>query len=168
MEALKTTIKKASDTMQVQAQLLALLPELEKGKTFDVEIKVHREKRSKNANDYSWLLQSKIAKALNRPLDEIHKQMVFNYGVVEVLSVIEEASESARRCFDYSEILGTGEVKGKKFVHLKVGVGTHNYNTKEMSEFLNGVVAEAKDLGIETLEEREIKTLMHEWENGKR
>ena len=69
------------DTMKVQAQLLGLLPELEKGKKFDVTIQEHRNKRSLNANNYSWVLQDKIAQALNRKVDDIHTDMVLQYGV---------------------------------------------------------------------------------------
>lgn len=162
----KTTIrlKSPNDTVKVQGILMAILPEIQAGKEYDCTINLHREKRSKNANDYSWVLQDKIAKALNRRIDDIHKEMVLQYGVLETYSILKTASESAMRMFDYYEILGESEVKGKTFVHVKAGLGTHTYNTQEMSKFIDGVVQEAKDLDIETKTPREIAELKALWE----
>ena len=143
---------------------MAIVTDLQQGKQYDCTISLHREKRSKNANDYSWVLQDKIAKAINRKIDDIHKEMVLQYGVIETYSILKEASQSAMRMFDYYEILGESEVKGKTFVHVKAGLGTHTYNTAEMSKFIDGVVQEAKDLGIETKTPAEIAELKSLWD----
>ena len=165
---LKTTIhiKAPNDTLKVQARLVALLPELQGKKTFDCIIQEHKEKRSKNANDYSWLLQNEIAKVLNRRIDDIHNEMVLQYGVIETYSIKKEAFESAIRLFDYYEVLGESSVNDTIFVHIKAGLGTHTYNTAEMSKFIDGVVQEAKDLDIETKTPQEIAELKSLWENG--
>ena len=42
--------------------------------------------------------------------------------------------------------------------------GTSSYNTKQMAGFIDYVVEEAKALGIETLDELELKRLVGEWE----
>jgi hypothetical protein len=164
MEKQTTLIAKAEDTMKVQAQLLGLLPELEKGKKFDVTIQEHRKKRSLNANNYSWHLQDKIAQVLNRKVDDVHTDMVLQYGVKEFYSIDERAFSSAVRIFDYYEIKGESILNGKKFIHIKGAIGTHLYDTKEMSRFIDGVVAEAQELGIETKTPDEIAQLKSLWE----
>lgn len=164
MEKRTISLRNPTDTVKVQAYLMEILPDLQNGKQYDCEIGLHREKRSKNANDYSWVLQNKIAKALNRRIDDIHKEMVLQYGVLETYSILKEASQSAVRMFDYYEILGESTVKGKTFVHVKAGLGTHTYNTAEMSKFIDGVVQEAKDLDIETKTPAEIAELKSLWE----
>lgn len=163
METIKVFIKKDSDIMQVQAVLLSLIKEIENNKTFDVEVKEHKEKRSINANNYSWALQSKIAKVLNKALDEVHFEQVMQYGVVEVVSIKSTAYDSAKRCFDYVKEIGRSKLNGVEFVHCKVGVGTHNYNTKEMATYIDGIVADAKELGIETLDEKQLKEMVERW-----
>ena len=162
---MKTTIKNQSDLSKVLLQIANLTPLLQE-KSYDVEIKEHKEKRSLNANSYSWVLQDKIAKALNRRVDDVHKEMVLQYGVIEVFSIQKVAFESAKRLFDYFEILGESSTNGKEFIHVKAGIGTHLYNTKEMSVFLEGVVAEAKELGIETKTPNELAELKSLWEKG--
>ena len=165
---MKIEIKNKADILKVQTVLFDIMKDLGQGKTFDCEIKQHREKRSKNANDYSWLLQDKIAKALNRSIDDIHEQMVLDYGVLETFSIKKEAFESACRLFDYFKVLGESQINGNVFVHIRAGVGTHLYDTKEMATFIDGVVQEAQQLGIETKTPAEIAELMSLWEQGQR
>lgn len=168
MEKTTIQIKSPADTIKVQQMLVALLQELNDKKTFDITIEQHREKRSINANNYSYALQDKIAKKLNRSLDDIHKQMVLDYGVLETYSIRKDAFASAKRLFDYFEVLGESEVNGKTFIHVKAGIGTHNYNTLEMSKFLDGVVQEAQQLGIETRTPKQLAELKSLWEQGVR
>ena len=152
-----------ADTIKVQKVLIELMQDLSSGIAYDCEIKRHREKRSLNANNYSWQLQTEIAKATNRSLTDIHNQMVLDYGVVEVYSILKPAFDSAKRMFDYFEVLGEGVVNGKEFVHVKAGIGTHNYDSKEMSRFIDGVIQEAKNLGIETMTPNELARLKAIW-----
>ena len=168
MEKTTIQIKTPADTIRVQSMLVALLQELDDKKIFDVTIEQHREKRSINANNYSWLLQDKIAKKLNKSIDEIHNQMVLDYGVLETYSIKKEAFASAKRLFDYFEVLGESKVNGKTFIHIRAGIGTHNYNTLEMSKFLDGVVQEAEQLGIEVRTPAQLAELKSLWEQGVR
>ena len=166
MEKTTIQIKSPADTIKVQQMLVALLQELNDKKTFDITIEQHREKRSINANNYAWLLQDRIAKILNRSIDDIHNQMVLDYGVLETYSIKKEAFASAKRLFDYFEVLGESSVKGVEFVHIRAGIGTHNYNTLEMSKFLDGVVQEAQQLNIETRTPKQLAELKSLWEQG--
>ena len=168
MEKTTIQIKSPADTIKVQSILVALMQDLDNKKSYDITIQQHREKRSLNANNYSWLLQDKIAKKLNKSIDEIHNQMVLDYGVFETYSIKKEAFASAKRMFDYFEVLGESEVNGKEFVHIRAGIGTHNYNTLEMSKFLDGVVQEAEQLGIEVRTPAQLAELKSLWEKGER
>lgn len=163
MEKMVIKLDNPADTIKVQKVLVELMQDLSSGIAYDCEIKRHREKRSLNANNYSWQLQTEIAKATNRSLTDIHNQMVLDYGVVEVYSILKPAFKSAKRMFDYFEVLGEGVVNGKEFVHVKAGIGTHNYNSKEMARFIDGVVQEAKNLGIETMTPNELARLKAIW-----
>ena len=165
---MKFEIKSKADLLTIQSALLNIAHDIEIGKTYDCEITQYREKRSKNANDYSWVLQDKIAKSLNKSITEIHQQMVLDYGVVETYSIKKEAIKSAIRLFDYYKVLGTSQVNGTEFVHIRAGIGTHYYDTKEMATFIDGVIQEAQQLGIETKTPKQIAELLNLWEQGKR
>lgn len=155
-------VKGKDKSLGLQNKIIEQLQEI-KDKELNIDIQVWREKRSLDANNYSWKLQDEISKKLGLSVDEVHEKMVLSYGVLETYSILKEASESAKRMFEYYKILGESEVKGKKFVHIRAGIGTHYYDTKEMSIFINGVVQECKDLGIPTLEDYEIENLVKSW-----
>ena len=157
-------IKSIEDTLKLQSKIYEIVEEIKQGKVFDCEIKEHKERRSLSANNYSWKLQDEISKKLGIGIDEVHNKMVLDYGVLETFSITKEAVASATRMFDYFKVLGESEINGKTFVHIRAGIGTHLYNTKEMSVFINGVVQEAQQLGIETKTPNEIKEMLSLWE----
>ena len=55
-------------------------------------------------------------------------------------------------------------LKGKTFKHYRVWVGSSEYNREEFSVLLDGVVQEAKNLGIEVRPQEEIASMLAEME----
>ena len=136
-----------------------------KGEPLDVEIKKHRERRSLTSNAYSWVLITKIAQSMQPPLNknDVYVEMLKRYGQGDIVSIQKERLDNVLRAFDYYEFKGIGEVRGKEFHHYMVYVGSSQYNTKEMSVFIDGIVEEAKELGIETMTPDELRKMMEEW-----
>lgn len=126
-----------------------------------VDIKEYRERRSKNANAYSWLLQQKIANAIGSTADAVHLQCLYDYGQSQIVSVVDGVPLEAY--FQYYKIVGTGVLNGKKFNHVRVFKPTHLMDVAEMSCFLDGVVEEAKELGIPTETPEEIEKMKARW-----
>lgn len=128
-----------------------------------VQIDHHKQKRSLNANNYLWLLCTKIADKLRASKDEIYFQMLKRYGQSSVVSVLDEAVPMFMKSVEYAEEFGKGTVNGKAFTHIKVFVGSSNFNTLEMSILIDGVVSEAEGLGIPTMTPAEIQRLKDNW-----
>ena len=53
---------------------------LEDGKTYTVEIKEKKEKRSREANAYAWVLLDKISEKLHIPKEDIYRDLIKNIG----------------------------------------------------------------------------------------
>jgi len=139
---------------------------LQKGKTLDMEIKRHRNHRSLDANSYAWVIISKIADVLGSSKEDIYIEMLTRYGQREpqLVSVVEEGVPAIRRATqNHCTIVGESELNGKEFVHLAILRGSSTYSTKEMSILIDGIVSDAKDLGIETIPEEELKSLKESW-----
>lgn len=117
----------------------------------------YKEKRSLSQNAYSWKLQNQIANEMRLSNEEVHFNMLKHYGQFEIISLLDEIN--CEDYFPYYEEIGKSELNGKIFKHIKVYKPTHKMNTKEMSIFIDGVVQEAKQLGIETLPKEEIERL---------
>lgn len=49
----------------------------------------------------------------------------------------------------YAEI-GIGYIEGKKFIHYRALKGTSEYTAAEMAAFLDGIIAECEEQGVQT------------------
>ena len=142
-------------------KFLPLIFRLDKDTVYDVKIDKHREKRSLNANAYLWKLVTEIGNVLNKSKEEVYLQMLIDYGQSEMVSILSEID--VKGYFKYYKLAGTSVLNGKEFNHYKIYKGSSEYDTKEMSILLNGVVQEAKNLGIKTKDDIELERLAEEW-----
>lgn len=131
---------------------------------YDAELKQHREKRSLNANAYFWVLVGKIGDILRADKDDVYLEMLKRYGQSDLVSVLAEVP--AADYFRYFEEAGESRLNGKLFKHYRVYKGSSEFDTREMSILIDGVVYEAKNLGIETLTPEELERMKIEWRDN--
>lgn len=133
---------------------------MDRSKIYDISIKEHKEKRSLNANAYLWSLVGKIAEASWPPMDKemVYLEMLKAYGQSELITVKNEVP--IEKYFKYYEEIK----KGDKFTAYKVYQGSSSYDTQEMAKLIDGVVMEAKNLGLETMTPAQISVLKNAWE----
>lgn len=143
------------------------LGEMVPSKKYDIEINIHREKRSLNSNAYLWTLLDKLADALETTKEELYLDYVQKYGVFRDFILTEDEAKTLRHAW---EMLGTGwptqqidyDADGERMV-IRAYYGTSQYNTKQMSRILNAVVEDCKGQGIETMTPQELARLTEEW-----
>jgi hypothetical protein len=126
-----------------------------------IEVKKWREARSLDANAYFWKLVGEIAKhpSIRSTPDEIYILMLERYGVFEVVPVWKKAKNIVINAVRHCVEIGEKELGGQEFVFLRCYKGSSEYDTKEMSDLIDGVVGEAQALGIETLTPDELAKL---------
>lgn len=137
-------------------------------KDCDLQIAVHREKRSLDANSYYYLLCGKIAKAIGSSMTQVCNKMIAEYGQRDYLV----DGIGMRDYIDYTKIekihlrptTETYYKDGALMRKYEVMRGSHTYNTKEMSDLIHGVVSEAEELGIPTMTPKEEVRLLKMWE----
>ena len=125
------------------------------------EVKEHKEKRSLNANAYAWCLIGKIADVLRTSKDEVYLTMLKRYGQSDLVSVL--SNIDVRPYFKYFEESGRATLQGKDFTHYRVYAGSSEYDSREMAILIDGIISEAKDLGIETLPPDEVERMKERW-----
>jgi len=133
------------------------------GKQLDVEIKVHRNRRSLDSNAYLWVLLEKLATALHTTKDELYLLILERYGVFTHMIVKEVAAERIMREWRTVRNLGPVTVGGTKGVQLQCYFGSSTYDTAEMSRLIDGVASECRELSIETLPDETIKSMSQDW-----
>lgn len=150
------------------------------GKVLRITVKQWRKKRSLDANAYYWVLITKLAEALHISKPRCHNLMLRRYGqnlMIDGAGVYiripdtEKAEETALEASEYhirptSEVVsGNQGVNYRTYVMLK---GSHQYDTEEMSQLIDGLVEECKAMGIETLPPEELAQMMEAYEQNRR
>lgn len=137
------------------------------GKDLDVVAKVHREKRSLNANAYFHVLSGKIAEKAGTSLNHEKNRLIREYGQYEVIDGMIPTLTAKEKYED--------KMLDMEGVHLKVverpGIvvkmavmrGSHTYNTAEMSRLIDATVEEAKEWGIETMTPDQLERMKATW-----
>ena len=135
------------------------------GRELDLSLKEFKPKRSLNANAYMWALIGKIAEAMRISQDEVYHKVLCDYGTLEkgdgcvqYVSIRADAKLTGW-LYVHTKPIKTVDLEGKKFTHYALIKGSSDYNTKEMSFLLDGVIYEAKELGIEVMTPEELERL---------
>lgn len=134
-----------------------------KGKQLAVEIKPERIRRSLDANAYMWVILSKMAAVMHTSKDELYLLMLERYGVFTHIVVHPGAVERVMDEWRTVRNLGVVYVGGRKGVQLQVYYGSSGYSTAEMAALIDGVVDEAKEIGVETLTPEQLAMMKNEW-----
>lgn len=145
------------------------------GKRYIADLKEERKKRSMDANSYYWVLISALAPALHISTSAAHNLMLRRYGQPEVIEdkmvylVIPETENAEKRAMesDTYHIKPTSETRVgndggtyRTYIMLK---GSREYDTKEMSVLIDGIVSECKEIGIETKTPEELEIIKARW-----
>ena len=130
-------------------------------KAGNYEIERKRKKRSLDANAFCWKLCTEIANVLRSDKDSIYLDMLKKYGQSDIVSVV--SGVDVKPYFKYYDVFGKGTVNGKEFTHYKVYKGSSEYDTREMSILIDGIIDEAKALDIEVISESERALLLADW-----
>lgn len=126
-----------------------------------IEIKPYRAHRSLNANAYAWKLIGQIADVVRAGKDEIYLLMLKRYGQSELVSVL--AHIPIEQYLKYYEEAGESDLNGKTFKHYRVFKGSSEMDSREMSILIDGIVSEAKHLGIQTETPNQIAEMKSRW-----
>ena len=93
--------------------------------------------------------------------EEVYLNMLKHYGQSQIVSIVSGVNITGY--FKYYEVIGTSILNNKEFNHIRVFKGSSEYDTKEMSIFIDGIVQEAKQLDIETLTPNQLAELKALW-----
>lgn len=139
-----------------------------------ITVKKLSKRRSLNANAYFHLLVGKIADALDPPISKARAKNILlgKYGqreidkngplIISVRSDIDLLEREDIHCVP----VGYGKVNDTEFTHWAIIKPSHTYDSLEMSRLIDGTVEDAKELGIPTLSENEIKHMEQLWNSN--
>ena len=153
------------------AQLVLMLAKIADADSRIYDVIEHKEKRSLNQNSYYWKLLSQVADKLRMSKSCLHNNMLRHYGQRMMIDdkcvyvPIPDTDEAENTALESETVhlkptssITTGKdgVTYRYYVMLR---GSHEYNTYEMSVLVEGIVQEARQLGIETLTPAELEDM---------
>lgn len=135
---------------------------------YDADLKVHREKRSLDANAYFWVLAGKLASKLRITPDEVYRSYVRDIGGnYEVVPVKEErvAAWDKLWCSGHigrlTEDLGPCKTAGYR--NIRTYFGSSDYDTRQMTRLIDLIVTDCKAQEIETMTPQQLDVLKDGW-----
>ena len=131
----------------------------------DIKITRHREKRSKQANAYCWELITKISEIAGNTKEEVYREYIRQKGIYRAVVINNDAVSTFIHLWQergLGWLCDTLEKDDKQSV-IYAYYGSSSYNTKQMSDFIDYVVQEAKGLGISTETPDEIAKMKAMW-----
>ncbi|ASN70262.1 hypothetical protein 10S9_8 [uncultured Caudovirales phage] len=128
-----------------------------------ITAKIFRNKRSRDANSYSWVLMQKIAEDQHTDKWSVYLEMLGRYGVFSHIIVRPGVVDRVVSEWRTVKNLGEVTVSGQTGIQLQCYFGSSTYDTKEMSVFIEGIVSECHELGIETATPEELEKMKREW-----
>ena len=139
---------------------------LDDGKTYTVEIKEKKEKRSREANAYAWVLLDKLAEKLHIPKEDIYRELIKNIGGnSEIVCVQNKAVERLRAGWKQNGIgwvSDTFESKIQGCTNVILYYGSSTYDSAQMHRLIDLIVQECEQQGIETMTREELAILKYE------
>lgn len=146
-------------------QIIKYLFTQEKTKKF--EIKEYKERRSNDANAYFHVLVNKLARYYNFSDEDMKIKVNLDYGTIakfddgRIKGCKVPPDTNIKEFYKYAKWYKTDADGYDCYIFYKE---THTLNTYEMSQLINGVIQECKDVGIETKSKQEIENMLKEYD----
>ena len=155
------------------AEIIQYLFEQDKTKRWD--IKEHKEKRSLDANAYFHVLCDKLRQKLGISMARCKNHLIADYGQIQYLPdgapMIYKTNAPEEYMLEletiHTKCVKVAEENGKEVFFYRLYRGSHEYDTKEMSQLIDGTVQECKAVGIEVATPDEIARMEALWEKRK-
>lgn len=138
---------------------------LKDDKLLDIKITKHREKRSIQANAYCWELITKISELIGSTKEDVYREYIRQKGIYRLISINNDAVSTFIHLWQerglgwLCDVLEHDDKESTIYAYY----GSSSYNTKQMSDFIDYVVQEAKGLGIPTETPDEIAKMKAMW-----
>lgn len=127
------------------------------GASFEVKEARSRKRRSLTQNAYYWVMLNKLAARLRMPDSEVHLNMLRDYGVHDVFSVLDNIPIDGY--FKYYDVIGKGTANGRLFKHIRVYKGSSQMNSAEFSRLIEGMREECIAQGIDVATAEEVASM---------
>lgn len=147
-------------------QIGKLLDAVQNGKPLDVEFSIHYDARTIRQNNTFWGMLGAEAKVLRTTSWELYLKALEDYGVSRYSIIDPDDLEKEERCHRLVRVRRHQYVNGYKFLVIEIWDGSSNFNRAEMSRFIDGIIYDCKELGIEYISNDDKELILNDYFKG--
>ena len=136
-------------------ELISYLYNADKEKQY--ELREYHKRKTLSQNAYAWVLINEIANKINKSKEQVYLQMLKDYG--QRTEILLKADVKVKTYFKYYEAINKIKKNDIEIIEYYLYKGSSQFDSKEMSIFIDGIVEEAKQLGIQTMTPNEIRKM---------
>lgn len=143
-------------------------------KEFTSTITIKKNHRSLDQNALMWALLTIYADAQGggrrgsiEP-EDIYMQMLAKYGVAEFIMTLPEAKSALESAFRVVKQVDTRDYNGKEMAVFKCYYGSSKYDTKQMTDLIDGIFDELAQIGINVDTSRDVSGYYEDWNKYKK
>lgn len=128
-------------------------------------------KRSLDANNYAWMLIDKIAEVQKIKPVEVYKEAIKGIGGISVSGGMKTEAVPVFREIWCAHHLGRRVeiIEGSKkegWSNIRIYYGSSDFDTAQMSRFINSLIQDAESIGIPTISDEEAERMLGRWQRA--
>lgn len=159
-------LSKSKISLEISNSDIDYISQLKNENILNLELKKPTKKRSLDANAYCWVLLGKLQDKLGIEKEIIYKDLIKNIGSYEIVPIKNDAVSKFRENWNRNGLGWVSETMKSKldgYTNVICYYGSSSYDSKEMKKFIDLIIFECKELGIELMNESNLKSLLDEW-----
>ena len=164
MDAAGTWLRLKVDTPK---KALAFLENMKVGKKYVAILKQFFQKRSNDSNSYAWCLMNKLADKLNMGVRDLYRHYIPDIpNNSETVCVPNGSVKKLRSGWEHNGLGWCSDVTASKLpgcTNVVLYYGSSTFDQHQMGIMLDLIIADCKQVGIETLTPTELARMNMEW-----
>lgn len=126
------------------------------------ELEVKKKKRSKNANAYFWEMLQQLCELMNIDVIQEYRKRVKELGIFRQWEIETRNVPTFIKMWESKGIAWFTEIVEEmpEKTLINAYYGSSSYNSKQMARLLDNLIQDCKEVGIQTLDELEIQSLI--------
>jgi hypothetical protein len=154
---------------QVVAELQTSLLAAKEPVKYEISIDKYSPKRSLNANAYCWALISQLAQVLKTKKEDVYREYVKELGICQTVEINTEAVNTLIYAWEDRGLGWIAELvdKDDKRAIVNLYYGSSSYNSRQMARLIDLIVNDCKLNGIETKDQKELESIIKNWEKDR-
>lgn len=156
-----------TEKVKAMAWLDSYIDSLDDAKTFEIEVKEIKRKRSLSANAYAWVLMDKLSAVTGIETTAIYRTYIRDIG--DNMQTMRVEDRAVDMLCELWQGKGLGWLTDKAYsgyegwTDVFLWYGSSTFDRRQMAKLIDLIIQDCKEYGVEVDDPEEIERLVSEW-----